>query len=53
MSADVKKTRMKQEKIKDLVAHLANFYTRIIFNSGCIFHLILIGWYSIHFDINC
>ena len=31
MSADVKKTSMKQEKIKDPVAHLTNFYTGITF----------------------
>ena len=39
MSADVK-TSIKQQEIKDLVAHLANFYTRI---TWCIFHLILVG----------
>ena len=49
------KTSTKQQEIKDLVAHLINFYTRITFktwsicnvNSRCIFQLILVGILSI------
>ena len=49
------KTSIKQREIKDLVAHLTNFYTRITIktwsiynvNSGFIFHLILVGTLSI------
>ena len=54
MSADVK-TSIKQQEIKDLVAHLTNFYLyknylqnlKYNVNSGCIFHLILISILSI------
>ena len=48
MSPDVK-TSTKQQEIKDLVAHLTNFYSyknyllKYNVNSGCIFHLILVG----------
>ena len=49
------KTSIKQREIKDLVAHLTNFYTKITIktwsiynvNSGFIFHLILVGILSI------
>ena len=51
------KTSIKQQEIKDLVAHLTNLYTRIIpsklqvyiynVNSGCTFHFILVGILSI------
>ena len=49
------KTSIKQQEIKDLVAHLTNFYTRITFktwstmyiNSGFTFHSVLVGILSI------
>ena len=54
MSADVKNS-IKQQEIKDLVVHHTNFYIyknylqnlKYNVNSGCIFHLILIGILSI------
>ena len=54
MSADVK-TSIKQQEIKDLVAHLTNFYIyknylqnlKYNVNSRRIFHLIFIGILSI------
>ena len=48
MSADVKAS-IKQQEIKDLVAHLTMFYKKYLQNlkyhvkRGCIFHLILLG----------
>ena len=54
MSADVKNS-IKQQEIKDMVAHHTSFYIyknylqnlKCNVNSGCIFHLILIGILSI------
>ena len=54
VSADVK-TSIKQQEIKDLVAHLTNFYIyknypqnlKYDVNSRCIFHLTFIGILSI------
>ena len=54
MSADVK-ANIKQQKIKDLVTYLTNFYKKYLQNiSKCkkrLYFSFDFGWYSIHLDI--